>query len=266
MRLTKKTYYQRTDYMSVSQWKSFRKCEAATMAQLRGEYSPQPSTAMLVGSYVDAYFSKEMDAFKAENPGIFKKDGAPKAEFAQADEIIQRMKSDRLFSLLMAGRKQKIVTGKIGGVRWKGKIDSLLNARQVEKIISEFPDTKEAFPFPDGAIVDQKVMRSLDGSWDGEPFWKEWGYHYQGAVYQYLEGHNLPFVLAVGTKEKPEDLAAVYIDDSTLREALYEVEDSMEHIQAVKKGKVEPVRCEQCPYCRATRKLTTIVNGRSWRR
>jgi hypothetical protein len=39
--------------MSVSQFKNFMKCEAATMAELNGVYTPERGRALLLGSYVD---------------------------------------------------------------------------------------------------------------------------------------------------------------------------------------------------------------------
>ncbi|MFI2130402.1 PD-(D/E)XK nuclease-like domain-containing protein [Lysinibacillus fusiformis] len=43
-------------YMSVSQFKSAMECEARTFAEVRGEFSRPPSTALLVGSYLHAAF------------------------------------------------------------------------------------------------------------------------------------------------------------------------------------------------------------------
>ena len=44
-------------YMGATQFKAFDRCEAAALAEVRGEYAPAASTAMLIGSYVDAYFT-----------------------------------------------------------------------------------------------------------------------------------------------------------------------------------------------------------------
>ena len=55
LKLTDDNYYSAEanwDYMSASQFKSFRKCEAAAMAELRGEWGRKESSALLVGSYV----------------------------------------------------------------------------------------------------------------------------------------------------------------------------------------------------------------------
>lgn len=252
-------------YMGSTQFKEFQKCEAAAMARLTGEYMPEPSKAMLIGSYVDAYFSGELPLFQAQHPEIFKRDGTLKAEFLDAQELIGRMESDELYMLLMSGQKQVIRTGEIAGVPFKIKIDSLLDPGICKEIAEKFPEAAEALGMLDGAIVDQKVMRDLQDVWSSEegrrlPFVEAYGYDIQGAIYQAIEGHMLPFVLAVGTKEDPPDLSAVYTPDDTLRAKLYEVEDLAPHFQAVKEGKERPRRCENCAYCRATRKLTSIVN------
>lgn len=94
------------------------------------------------------------------------------------------------------------------------------------------------------------------------PFAQAWGYDIQGAIYQAVEGHMMPFLLAVGTREEPADLAALYIPDDALRAKLYEVEDLAPRFQAIKEGREEPHRCERCPWCRATRTLRTIADFR----
>ena len=41
-------------YMSVSQFKSFEKCEAAALAEIDGTYAREKTTALYVGSYIDS--------------------------------------------------------------------------------------------------------------------------------------------------------------------------------------------------------------------
>lgn len=271
MILTAENYYSREanmEYMSVSQFKAFDRCQAAAMAELRGEHTPAASTAMLVGGYVDAWFSGELPLFQAQHPEISKRDGTLKSEYIKAQEIISRMESDDLFSLLMDGKKQFILTGEIAGVPFKGKVDSLLDAEACRWIIRLFPETKAVLgKLPRGAIVDQKVMRDLLPVWSDEdhcklPFVEAYGYDIQGAVYRELEGHGLPFVLAVGTKESVTDLAAITISDADLTSALYQVEDRAPYYQRIKRGEVQPSRCERCDYCKATRRLTNIIDYR----
>ena len=268
MKLTHENYYSleaNRAFMSVSQFKAFDRCEAAALAELRGEYKPAPSTAMLVGSYVDAYVSGDLEAFKAEHPEIFKRAGSLKADFAAADEITKRITWDGLFRRMVSGGAQEIRTGEIAGVPFKCKIDSLLLAEQVGFVIEAFPDTAPWFGLGTGAIVDLKVMRDFAPMWaEGQqvPFVVGWAYDLQGAVYQAIEGHGLPFFIAAVSKETPADLAVIAVDQSSLDARLREVEARAPRYQAIKDGRVQPTRCERCAYCRQTRRLTSFVDYR----
>ena len=252
-------------YMGATQFKAFQKCESAALAELLGNYIPETTTAMLVSGYIDAYYANELPAYQDKHPEIFKRDGSLKSEYLHAQDIINRMEEDELYSLLMSGRKQVIRTGEIAGVPFKIKIDSLLDGPACEEIVRRFPAADAAMGMCDGAIVDQKVMRDMVGIWDPEErekktFAEAWGYDLQGAIYQAVEGHLLPFILAVGTKETSPDLAALYIPDADLAAKLAEVEDNAPRYQAIKEGRIKPHRCEQCAYCRATKRLTGIVS------
>ena len=254
-------------YMGATQFKAFDRCEAAALAEVRGEYTPAASTAMLTGSYVDAYFSGELPVFQAQHPKIFKQDGSLKAEFVHAQDVIARMEADELYMLLMSGKKQVILTGEIAGVPFKVKIDSLLDAETSRRIAERFPETAEVMGMCDGAVVDQKVMRDMADVWSDEerakvPFVQFYGYDIQGAIYQAIEGHMLPFILAVGTKEDVPDIGALYIPDAELAARLAEVEDRAPRYQAIKEGRIAPRRCGKCAYCRMTKKLRGIVDYR----
>ena len=124
MKLTKDNYFSpeaNMEYMSVSQFKAFDKCEAAAMAELNGEWVREKTPALLVGSYVDAYFEGALDEFKESNPEIFRKDGGLKSEYVKAQKIIERIESDPDFMAMLAGEKQVIKTGVIEGVPVKIK-------------------------------------------------------------------------------------------------------------------------------------------------
>lgn len=237
----------------------------AALAELKGEYHPPSSTALLVGGYIDAWFSGELPLYQAQHPEIFKRDGTLKAEYLRATEVVVRMQSDELYMLLMSGRKQVIRTGEIAGVPFKIKIDSLLDGDTCKAIVQRFPNTAAALGFCDGAIVDQKAMKDMADVWSAEdhckiPFIEFYGYDIQGAIYQAIEGNMLPFVLAVGTKEESPDLEALYIADEDLAAKLAEVEDRAPRYQAIKEGRIQPTRCEHCDYCKATKHLTAILN------
>jgi hypothetical protein len=235
MILTNENYYSseaNQEYMSVSQYKSFMKCEAATMAELRGEWKQPKSTALLVGSYVDSWFEGTLDNFKAENPEIFKRDGSLKADYIMAEELIERVQKDKLFMEYMSGEKQTIFTKELFGVRWKIKIDSLL------------PDK----------IVDLKVMRSMDRIM-GKSFVEYWGYDLQMAIYSPVHGGDLDTYLAVVTKQSPADIELIEIPKWRREELLEDVQRNIPRIIQVKQGIVEPERCGVCDYCRATKKI-----------
>lgn len=238
-KLTESNYYDRSSdlaYMSVSQFKSFMKCEAATMARLKGEYEPQGNnTALLVGSYVDSSIDGTLEQFKAGNPSIFKKDGTLKAEYIKAEEIVRLINENELFMQFLSGEKQVILTFNLFDVDWKIKIDSFVRGK---------------------CITDLKTARNTEGI-------PKWRYDIQATVYQKgveLNGlGKLPFYLAVATKEDIPELNIFQIPQSTLDLALMEVEENLPHIMEVKTGKIAPTRCECCDYCKRTRK-TVIRN------
>lgn len=254
MQLTAENYYSEAanyEYMSVSQFKDFagtygqRACEERALAKLRGEYQEEETTALLVGSYVDAYFEGTLDKFKTNHPQIFKKTGDKglRAEYIRAEEIIHRVECDELFMKYMSGQKQVIMTGELFGILWKIKIDSYLEGL---------------------AIVDLKVMESLTKlEWVRDigylDFVRYWGYDIQGAVYQEIvyqnTGKRLPFYIAGASKEKTTNIEVIHIQDNYLREAMNVVQYNIEHVRQVKAGEIRPIRCECCDYCRQTKVL-----------
>ena len=254
-KLTNENYFlpeMNMEYMSVSQFKDFEECEVHALAKLKGEYVEEKSKALLVGSYVDAYFSNEMEQFKAENPQIFKKDGTLLKDFEKANEIIKAIENDPLMMKYLGGKKQVVMTGVINGVKVKIKIDSLL-------------------PY---AIVDQKIMasiRELVWKYDEETkrnrqvdFVEAFGYDIQGAVYQEIArqnlGEKLPFILAPTTKEEEPDKALIQIDQEFLDKKLQYFASKVQRYDMIKKGIIEPVGCGHCPSCRKARKLTDVVS------
>ena len=81
--LTKQNYATNHFFMSYSRLCRFKKCEAAAAA---GYHEPT-TTSQLVGSYVDAYFSDELEDFKKEHPEILNsRTGQLKADFLKAED------------------------------------------------------------------------------------------------------------------------------------------------------------------------------------
>lgn len=231
-------------YMSASQFKSFRSCESAALAELSGEYKREVTDALLIGSFVDAHFEGTLDIFKAQHPEIFTRSGELKAQYRHAEYMIGRAERDELFMQYMSGQKQVIFTGEIVGVPFKIKVDSY---------------------HPDKAIVDLKAMKDFKSVWNPETEQREhfiqfWGYDIQGAVYREVirqnTGLTLPFYIAGITKEKPEpDIQVYWLPDRILDEALGTVQSLAPRFQKIKDELLEPCRCGECPWCRFTKVL-----------
>ena len=255
MKLTKQNYFHpemMRQFWSVSQFKQFDKCEAAALAELEGKHTRDMTTSLLVGSYVDAYFSGEMEDFFDEHPEVFKKDGSLKADYRHAETIIERIQSDQLFMDFLTGKEQVIRTARLFGVDWKIKMDVFNGERIVDlKIIKDMSDIYEE-------------------GYGRRPFIEFWGYDIQGAIYQKVEqlssgrSEPLPFYLAVATKEKEPDIEVFQIPQHVLDTALHVVEAKIDRFDLVKQGLVDPIRCEHCEWCRRTKKLKRpkIYEGR----
>lgn len=233
-------------YFGASQIKSFLKCEATTMAELNGTYERPSTSALMIGSYIDAYFSDEMTEFTEMHSEIFnKRTGELKADYRKADSIISRAEQDPMFMEYMSGDPQQIMTGEIFGQPFKIKMDSY---------------------FPGDKIVDLKVMRNIDPVWKGgerQTFIDAWGYDIQGYIYQQIEMYNsgktLPFYIAALTKEEHPNLEIIHIPQWKLNSAGEIIKHYLPHFADVKAGKVAPIRCGKCGYCRDTKKITRTI-------
>ena len=252
MVLTENTYFSAEAskaFMSVSQFKSFQKCEAATVAELNGIYVPERGRALLLGSYVDEMLlgtRESLEHFINENRGeLFKKNGEPYADVAQADETVVRVLSQPKMVEYLSGDHQVVMTGEIEGVPFKIKMDSYK---------------------PGAFITDLKYMASLRSPNLFQPMINYWGYDIQAACYQEIvrqnTGQQLPFLFVVATKEKPAHLAIGAINQWNMDEALALVRKKIKRYQAIKTGEIEPERCEEygCDYCTTTHIITEPID------
>ena len=252
MGLSESTYYGKEasrEFMSVSQFKNFLKCESAALAELNGEYIPERGRALILGSYVDENLTgteESRDEFIVENwAELFKKNGEPYADVAQADMAIARVKQQPLMMKYLDGEHQVIMTGEIEGVPFKIKMDSYK---------------------PGEFIADLKYMASLRSPNLFQPMISYWGYDIQAACYQEIvrqnTGERLPFLFVVATKEKPAHLAVGEINQWNMDEALETVRKKIQRFQAIKNGEIEPERCEEygCDYCTSTKVITEPID------
>ena len=249
MNLNDENYYSieaNESYWSVSQFKAFDKCEACGLAESRGLYERPETDALLIGSYVDAYFSDELQKFEEQRGSqMFKKNGDILAKFEHANDMINRIEDDPVMSEYLTGEKQTIMSAKLfGDTEWKIKMDV-------------YDETR---------IVDLKTVKDFNDIYDPDYGWRDWisywQYDIQGAIYTRVEqavtGREkpLPFYLAAVTKEKIPDIKLIHIPDKDLQIAFNIVGSKIDRFDLIKKGDVEPIRCERCDYCKSTKILT----------
>ena len=258
MQLCEKNYYSKVanyEYMSVSQFKEFSGtisksgCEAQALALIKGKYEKKKSVDLLVGSYVDSYFEGTLEQFKLNNPEIYKMDGTLKAPFLRAENMIDRLKRDRKAMAYLSGSKQVIMTGVIGGAKWKIKMDSYT---------------------PGKAIIDLKTVKDIhektyvkDLGYEVN-FIENWGYYLQGAVYREIVRQNtgqnpLPFYILAVSKEEEPAIELIQLEEAFMKEAFTRMELQLPHILDVKYGRVEPTRCGRCNYCKSTYVITRPI-------
>lgn len=255
--LNQETYYlpeMNQKYMSVHTYfdyigtLGFPGCEEKALAKLNGMYEEEVTTPLLVGSYTDAYFEGTLDRFKEAHPDCFTQKGELKAPFKQAEKMIARCEKDEYFMKFLSGEKQRIFHAELFGCEWKCKLDSYI---------------------PGKAIVDLKTSANIHKAWRIPDlgycsFVEYFGYTTQLAVYQKIvdicTGEKLPCYIAVVTKEDSPEIAIINIDQISLDDALEKVRMNMPTVLAVKNREVPPTRCEQCDWCKATRKLTKPIS------
>lgn len=260
MKLTNRNYYSRKAnklYLSVSQYKDFcgtmgkPGCEYTALAKLKGIYKPEPTKAMVMGSYIDAAYEGTLKRFIENTPQIFNKNGTLKAEFVKAQQAYDRTQQDELFKLYMSGLKQVIMTANIFGVDWKIKIDSY---------------------FPDKCIVDLKYIKDIYErcyvkDFGHVNFIEYWGYDLQLAIYQLVveanTGKKLPCYIAAVDKKETPNLEIIKIEQEQLDAALLGIQSNIQRIQELKNGKIKPDKCYECDYCIQTKVLTSPISSTS---
>lgn len=241
-------------YWSVSQFKDFKKCQAAALAKLSSSFPEMKddNTALIVGNYVHSYFESaeahEAHIQKYCNLMISKSGknkGELKAPYKVADTMIKALENDSQFINYYQGEKEVAVTGFIDGVEFKGKIDCL----NIEK--GYFVDIKTT-----RLPIDETVWSSEFGT--RLRWFEEYGYVLQMAVYQELlrqtYGKNfLPIIYAVTKEDIPDTRAIVFKTKEKLHYELSELEVLIKRFDEVKKGIRKPEPCGKCDFCKAAK-------------
>lgn len=228
-------------------------CEAREVAKRNGEWEEKEKDAFLLGSYLHAWASGDLQEFIGNTPTLFKKDGTLYAKYAVGDKMIECFKNDPAMMQMLQGEHEKIFTGTIGGVPFKIMVD-VLNLKK-------------------GYFADIKTTKNIRETYwnpetrEQESFIQKFDYPLQFAIYAEILRQNLKmdkyldcYVLAVDKQEVP-DHNLIFMDvEGFIKEKLEEIESKLPHIMAVRNGEVEPERCERCEYCRQTKRITKAIH------
>lgn len=251
-------------FCSASQYKDFMGCplkigcEERALKTINGEYKPETTKALLMGSLLDALWENDDPEYILSRfPDCVSSRGATKgqlkSEYQQVMQMYQITLKQEKFCTYMSGDKQTIMTGDIAGLPFKIKIDSYIEGK---------------------AIVDLKTTRTLDRNYryfipdSGEklPFYLAFGYDIQLAIYREIvrqnTGDKLRCYLAAIDKETHPICDIIELSPKLLDEALERIKMNCEHIIMLKGGEIDPIRCNhsECDYCRDTHKCEVISN------
>lgn len=263
--LTSENYYSvaaNQHYCSASQLKDIcgcpliPGCEERALKTINGEYKPETTKALLMGSILDALWENDDPEYILERfPDCVSSRGATKgqlkAEYQQVMNMYQRTQREEKFCMYMSGDKQTIMVGVIEGLPFKIKIDSYIEGK---------------------AIVDLKTTQTLDRNFryyipdSGErvPFYIGYGYDIQLAIYREIvrqnTGDTLRCYLACVDKKPHPICDVIELPPKMLDETLEGVKRNCGRIIQLKNGEIQPLRCEHsdCDYCRDTHKCEVI--------
>lgn len=250
-------------YCSASQFKDFigcpflPGCEARAMATINGEYEKETSTALLIGSILDALWENDDPDFILERfPDCVSSRGATKgqlkSEYRKALDMYQVGLKSKTFCYYMSGDKQTIMTGTIADLPFKIKIDSFIEGK---------------------GIIDLKTTQTLDrtartfvpDSGERLTFYRGYGYDIQLAIYREIvrqnTGDTLDCYLACIDKQQHPICDIIQLNNKMLDEALELVKRNAKKIIMLKNGEIQPIRCEHsgCDYCRETHECQVLT-------
>ena len=257
MAISKANYYDvstEKEYMSRSQYLGWLECEAKQAAILAGEWVEEPTEAMLVGQYVHAWCEGKRQQFVSDHPEMFTKAGDLRYNFRQADHMITTLKNDPLCMYMLEGQKEVVFTAEFAGAKWRVMVDVYNPERR--------------------RIVDLKTTRSIwEATWSERhggrvSFIEHYDYPLQAALYCEIErlasgrpdGDWYEYYMVAVSKDNVPDKEVIDLrDPERYQKELDSIRGNMGRILFVKAGELEPIRCESCDYCRATKVLRGAV-------
>lgn len=240
-------------FMSCSQYDMFLDCEAKYKAYLDGIYKRSQSIAFLEGNYIHSWAEGKLEEFQEANPEMFSSrgptKGSLKSNFIHCETMIQTLKTDKFCMLMLQGESEITFTGEIFGVPWKIRVDKW----QREK----------------NRIVDLKTTKSITEKEfkDGQrvSFIEFYNYLRRAAIYAEIVKQNTSiepsfYIVAVSKESTPDKAIINLTDPERYALELDKIKQNINRIKLLRAGIIEPVRCEQCDFCKETKILTKVIN------
>ena len=252
MILNQENYYSKEadmEYMSVSQWKLFNECEAKALAIIEGREDATYKDSFLEGQLFEAVVTGGKELFISKHPELISTRGATagqlKSEFKKVITSAEKFNEQNFFkNIIQKCDKQVILTGKICDVKVKCALD--------------------LFDKETNSIYDIKCMKDFKETWDkSEKCYKPWYYTYnyvlQLAVYRELVRQNFGEPKEIGlisaTKEDVPDIEALSFSSELLDLELENFKLKVKRYDDIKKGKLEPIKCGCCDYCKSIKTI-----------
>lgn len=252
MILTQENYFSKEadlEYMSVSQWKLFKECEAKALHTIKEVEDSTSKEAFLEGQLFEALVAGDSKLFMAQHPELISSRGPTagqlKSNYSKILKSAERFNDQKFFrEIINKCDKQVILTGEIEGVKVKCALD--------------------LFDRSTNSIYDIKCMKDFKEQWNKDekayvPWYYIYGYIMQLAVYREIVRQNFGEPKVIGllaaTKEDVPDIQALRIDKSLLDLELKVFKDKIIHYHEIKIGKRIPVSCNCCDYCKETKEI-----------
>ena len=236
------------EYMSVSQFKNFKLCEAKAMYDLENDFQEEKQ-AFLEGQLFEALVSGDAQLFMAKHPEIISTRGATagqiKSEFKKIINAAEKFNSQNFFrNIIDKCEKQVILTGEINGIKVKCALD--------------------LFDKETNSIYDIKCMKDFKEQWSKEekayvPWFYHWGYVLQLAVYREIVRQNFGEPKEIGliaaTKEDIPDITANSFNSDLLDIELETFKNNVKPYDNIQKGIEIPIACNCCDYCKKIKSI-----------
>lgn len=253
MQLTSENYFSieaDKEYMSVSQFKNFKSCSSKALHDLEVP-DTTTKTQFLEGHLFEEFVAGDAQLYIAQHPEMISSRGATagqlKAEFQRVVKAAEKFNSQKFFrNIIDKCEKQVILTGVINGVPVKCCLD--------------------LFDRETCSIYDIKCMSDFKEQWSKQdkayiPWYYHWGYVLQLAVYREIVKQNFgkepkEIALLAATKEEVPDIQAVSFSNEILDMELEEFKNHINIFDDIKKGKITPVACGECSYCKSIKEIT----------